>query len=123
MDLHARILECIEHEHGDLLAAAPQLNQDALDIRLRNGVMLTVRYAAADAYSLRWRTGLGSDMAELGIDTAPSHPHLATHPNHLHLADGTVVPDPVTRTDASPEAKVCALVSALAHDPQLGTQA
>ncbi len=85
--------------------------------------MLTVRYAAADAYSLRWRTGPGNDMAELGIDTAPSHPHLATHPNHLHLADGTVVADPVTRTDANPEANVCALIFALAHDPQLGTHA
>ncbi len=123
MDLHTRILERIEREHGDLLAAAPQLNQDALNISLRNGVTLTVRYAAVDAYSLRWRTSPGSDMVELGIDTAPSHPHLATHPNHLHLADGTVVADPVTHTDASPEANVCALVSALVHDPQLGTRA
>ena len=72
MDLHARILECIEHEHGDLLAAAPQLNQDALDIRLRNGVMLTVRYAAADAYSLRWRTSVATKSKASAVRAIPT---------------------------------------------------
>jgi hypothetical protein len=119
MNLHPTILEHVEREHGDALAVPPQLNQDALTIVLRNGVMLTVRYAAPDAYSLRWRTGLGTDAAELGIDTAPTHPQLATSPNHLHRADGSVVADPLTRVDASPEANVSALVAALASDPLL----
>lgn len=123
MNLHPTILEHVEREHGDALAVPPQLNQDALTIVLRNGVMLTVRYAAPDAYSLRWRTGLGTDAAELGIDTAPTHPQLATAPNHLHRADGSVVADPLTRVDASPEANVSALVAALASDPLLGAPA
>jgi len=123
MNLHPIILEHVEHEHADVLAMPPQLNQDALTIVLRNGVMLTVRYAAPDAYSLRWRTGLGADAAELGIDTAPTHPQLATAPNHLHRADGSVVADPLTRVDASPEANVSALVAALASDPLLEAQA
>ena len=123
MNLHPTILEHVEREHGDALAVPPQLNQDALTIVLRNGVMLTVRYAAPDAYSLRWRTGLGTDAAELGIDTAPTHPQLATSPNHLHRADGSVVADPLTRVDASPEANVSALLVALASDPLLGASA
>lgn len=123
MNLHPTILEHVEREHGDALAMPPQLNQDALTIVLRNGVMLTVRYAAPDAYSLRWRTGLGTDAAELGIDTAPTHPQLATSPNHLHRADGSVVADPLTRVDASPEANVSALIAALANDPLLGAPA
>ena len=123
MNLHPTILEHVEREHGDALAMPPQLNQDALTIVLRNGVMLTVRYAAPDAYSLRWRTGLGTDAAELGIDTAPTHPQLATSPNHLHRADASVVADPLTRIDASPEANVSALVAALANDPLLGAPA
>lgn len=123
MNLHQIILDHVAQTHGDLLATAPQLNQDALTIVLRNGVLLTVRYAATDAYSLRWRTGLDADAAELGIDTAPTHQQLATRPNHLHRADGTVVADPLTRIDASPEANVSAVVAALATDPLLGTQA
>ncbi|AMO37680.1 hypothetical protein [Thauera humireducens] len=123
MNLHPAILEHVAHAHGDLLAAPPQLNQDALTIGLRNGVTLTVRYAASDAYSLRWRTGMTDDAAELCIDTAPTHPHLTTAPNHLHCADGAVVADPVTRIDASPEANVSALLVALASDPLLGASA
>jgi hypothetical protein len=90
-----------------------------LTIALRNGALLTVRYAAPDAYSLRWRAGPAPDAPELGIDTALLHPHLATCPNHLHDAGGEVVADPVTRIDASPEANVSALVAALARDPLL----
>ena len=83
---------------------------------LDNGVVLTVRYAAADAYSLRWQGNAG---VELGIDTAPTHPDLATRPNHLHLADGRVVADPLTRPDACPAANLAAVVEALLRDPQL----
>jgi hypothetical protein len=123
MNLHQAIREHILQAHSDLLATPPQLNQDALTIGLRNGVTLTVRYAASDAYSLRWRTGTNSDAVELGIDTAPTHPTLTTAPNHLHRADGSVVADPLTRVDASPEANVSALLAALAADPLLQAQA
>lgn len=119
MNLHSSILEHVEREHVDVLAKPSRLTQDALIIALRNGALLTVRYAAPDAYSLRWRTGPAPDAPELGIDTAPTHPHLATRPNHLHGADGEAVPDPITRIDASPEANVSSLILALADDPLL----
>ncbi|ENO83419.1 hypothetical protein [Thauera linaloolentis] len=120
MNLHPAILEHIEREHADALAAPPQLNQDALTVVLRNGVTLTVRYAAPDAYSLRWNTGPGTP--ETGINTAPVHAHLPTYPNHLLHADGTVAADPITRSDASPEANVGALIAALARDPLLASR-
>ena len=123
MNLHPAILEHVAHAHGDLLAAPPQLNQDALTIGLRNGVALTVRYAASDAYSLRWRTSLHADGAEIGIDTAPTHPALATTPNHLHRADGSVVADPLTRIDRSPEENLARVIEALGSDPQLADHA
>lgn len=115
MSLHAELAAFAEHELGDLLAAPPMPTQDALAFDLSNGVRVIVRYAAPDAYSLRWRVG----EAELGIDTAPTHPALATRPNHLHRADGTVVADPLTRTDASPSANLAAVLRALAADPTL----
>ena len=119
MSLHTELLDYLEREHEDALLTPPQLSQDALTLVLKNGVVLTVRYAATDAYSLRWRTSLHADGAEIGIDTAPTHPQLATTPNHLHRADGSVVADPLTRIDRSPEENLARVIEALIHDPQL----
>jgi hypothetical protein len=119
MKLHAQLIERIEHDFASRLAAPPQTTQDAITLSLDNGVVLTIRYAAADAYSLRW-SGVAGDVAfEAGIDTAPTHPDLATRPNHLHRADGSIVADPLTRTDALPADNVTAVIRALLHDPQL----
>ncbi len=119
MSLHTQLLDYVAREHADRLAAPAQLTQDALTLTLKNGVVLTVRYAAADAYSLRWRTGAETDANELGIDTAPTHPELATAPNHLHCADGRVVADPLTRTDLSPDENLARVLDALGRDPLL----
>ncbi|MBL8375476.1 hypothetical protein [Accumulibacter sp.] len=116
MSCHVELLEAIERDFGARLLTPPQLTQDALTLMLDNGVVLTVRYAAADAYSLRWQGDAG---VELGIDTAPTHPDLATRPNHLHLADGRVVADPLTSPDADPARNVAAVIEALLRDPQL----
>lgn len=119
MSLHPALAATIADDFATSLATPPQLTQDALVLRLTNGVALTVRYAAADAYSLRWRLGDDASAAELGIDTAPCHAGLATRPNHLHLADGRVVADPLTRTDAAPADNVAAVLRAILHDPLL----
>lgn len=121
MNLHATLAAAIADDFAASLAAPPQLTQDALVLQLTNGVTLNVRYAAADAYSLRWQFGEGESAAELGIDTAPCHPDLATRPNHLHLADGRVVADPLTRPDAAPAANLAAVLRALLQDPSLAT--
>lgn len=119
MSPHTELLDYVEREHADALLTPPQLAQDALTLVLKNGVVLTVRYAAADAYSLRWRTSIHADGVELGIDTAPTHPQLATVPNHLHLADGTVVADPLTQQGGAPEHNLARVIEALLRDPQL----
>ena len=123
MSLHTELLDYLEREHEGALLAPPQLSQDALTLVLKNGVVLTVRYAATDAYSLRWRTSLHADGAEIGIDTAPTPPQLATTPNHLHRADGSVVADPLTRIDRSPEENLARVIEALGRDPQLADHA
>lgn len=118
MSLHPELLADIARECVDQLSEPPRLTQDALIVPLANGVTLTVRYAARDAYSLRWQPC--GESGELGIDTAPTHPTLATRPNHLHLADGRVVADPLTRPDAAPLANVRAVMAAILDDPLLG---
>lgn len=119
MSLHTELLAYIEREHAEALLAPPQLAQDGLTLALKNGVVLTVRYAAADAYSLRWRTSLHAEDVELGIDTAPTHPELATAPNHLHRADGSVVADPLTTPARSPQDNLARVIEALGRDPLL----
>lgn len=117
MDLHIALLAHAERQHAADLAMAPQLTQDALTLTLKNGIILSVRYAAPDAYSLRWHSGADRSGAELGIDTAPTHPHLATTPNHLHLPDGRVIADPLTRIGATPEDNLSAVITAILVDP------
>jgi len=53
MRLHLELGTAIEHAFLDDLDGPVEHRQDALIVRLRNGVTLDVRYAAADAYSLR----------------------------------------------------------------------
>lgn len=116
MTLHLELGAVIERDFAEALAAAPEQKQDVLIVRLHNAITLDIRYAAADAYSLRWT----HDGCEAGIDTAPLHRDLATFPNHLHDAAGNLRPDPITRIDAAPDANVRALIRALLDDPALG---
>lgn len=116
MSLHLELGKAIEHAFPDDLDGAVEQRQDALIVRLRNGVTLDVRYAAADAYSLRWIYG----DTESGIDTAPLHRGLATFPNHFHDAANRIVADPITRPDAAPEDNLNRLIRALLDDPMLG---
>ncbi len=119
MSLHPELLALVERDFADHLAAPTRLTQDALALTLTNGVVLTVRYAAADTYSLRWAV----NGAELGIDTAPTHPDLDTRPNHLHLGDGRVVADPLTHLGADPAANLAAVIAAVLVDPLLAAHA
>lgn len=115
MSLNLELGSAVEAAFGDDLAAPVEQKQDALIVRLKNGVTLEVRYAAADAYSLRWTHG----GVESGIDTAPLHRDLATFPNHFHDADGRVAADPITRPDAEPRENLEKLIRALLEDPLL----
>lgn len=123
MSLHPELLAAIERDFGERLAAAPQLTQDALLVTLPGGTTLTVRYAAPDAYSLHWQVAEGAHVHHLGIDTAPTHPTLSTRPNHLHLADGRVVADPLTRPEAAPAVNLATVLRALLDDPLLSSLA
>jgi hypothetical protein len=116
MSLHIELANAIDAAFGNRLAAPVEQKQDALIVHLDNGVALTVRYAATDAYSLRWVCG----NAELGIDTAPLHRELSTFPNHLHDAGGNLRADPLTRPELPPQENLGRLIKALLSDPLLG---
>lgn len=118
MSLHLELGSAIEAAFEDHLDSPVEQKQDAMIVRLKNGVVLNVRYAAPDAYSLRWV--YGESDAESGIDTAPLHPGLASFPNHFHDADGRILADTITRPDASPVDNLHHLIRALLDNPLLG---
>lgn len=118
MSLNFELVSAIETAFGDDLESPVEQKQDALIIRLKNGVMLGVRFATAEAYSLRWIYG----EAESCIDTAPIHHDLATFPNHFHDADGRVMADPITRPGDLPQENLRKLVRALLDNPMLGAE-
>ena len=118
MSLHLELGAVIDASFADELASPVEQKQDAMVVRLSNGVTLHVRYAAPDAYSLRWLYG----DAESGIDTAPLHPGLKTFPNHFHDANARVTADPLTRPDAPPAENVKTVIRALLDDPMLGVK-
>ena len=118
MTLHLALKEEIERRYADVLTGDPELAQDALLLRLENGVALELRFAAADAYAIGWRWG----EAELRIDTAPLHADLATFPNHLHDAEGRLRADPLTRPGREPWDNVRIVIDALLADPLLQSQ-
>lgn len=117
MSLHLELGSMIDTDFDAVLDCPTEQKQDAVIVRLKNGVTVHVRYAATDAYSLRWN----HDGAESGIDTAPLHPDLSSFPNHMHAADGRIVADPITDPDASPADNLQRLIRALLDNPMLGT--
>jgi hypothetical protein len=115
MSIHFTLQTAIAENFAERLATPPQVMQDAILVRLENGIELTIRYAASDAYSLRW-THRGRFF---GIDTAPLHRHLKTFPNHYHDAAGKPHADPITDPADSPEENVSRLIVALLDEPAL----
>jgi hypothetical protein len=118
MSHHLELGAVIDEVFGDDLDTPVVQVQDAMIVRLKNGVTLNVRYAASDAYSLRWSYG----DAESGIDTAPLHLELASFPNHMHEAGGRIIADPITRPDASPQDNLQRLIRVLLDNPMLGVK-
>lgn len=107
--IHLQLAALVEEEFSASLAAAPEQTLDALVVRLAGDLVLTVHYASADAYSLRWRRG----EREAGIDTAPVHSGLATRPNHFHAAGGEILADPLTNPSRAPAENLRTLIRAL----------
>lgn len=114
--LHIEIKEQIESTFDATQLESVTLCRDALELRLSNGVDLTLRIVGPSEYAMSWRWG----EAAMSIDTAPLHDTLRTYPNHLHTPDGQVVDDPVTDIAVNPWHNVCALIGRLLDQPLLG---
>lgn len=113
--LHLELKEAIDLEFAAAIAEPAELCRDAVLVRLPNGVTIEIRVASAEEYSFGWRWG----EAELRIDTAPLHRQVATFPNHLHDAEGRLLPDPITRPGRDPWENVRAVIATLLEDPLL----
>ncbi len=115
MSLHLDIASRIDETYGKRLEGPAEVKLDALIVHLDNGVTLEARIAAPNAYAIAWAWG----EAELRIDTAPVHKDLATFPNHLHAADGSLHHDPLTRCGAAPWDNLSAVIDCVLKDPLL----
>lgn len=115
MMLHLQLKEQIEGHFAAHLDREVRLLQDALQLSLKNGVEVEIRYLEPATYSIHWFYG----EAEFRIDTAPLHLGLKTFPNHLHGSDGNVRSDHLTVCGAEPWRNVCAVMEALIENPGL----
>ncbi len=113
--LHDALKEAIDAQFSESMTEPAELCQDALLVRLHNGVVIELRVASAAEYSIGWRWG----DTELRIDTAPLHPQLSTFPNHLHNDQDQLLPDPLTDPGRDPWDNVRAVIAALIGDPLL----
>ncbi|HEY9380820.1 MAG TPA: DUF6516 family protein [Burkholderiales bacterium] len=112
---HLDLKEKIDAHYADRLDAPVQLAQDALTLRLANGVAVELRFASEQEYAMAWQWG----DAQLKIDTAPLHPDLATFPNHLHDANNSLRADPITQPGRDAWENVRNVIDALLADPLL----
>lgn len=112
--LHNALKEAIDVQFAQAIAEPTERCQDALLVRLGNGVIIELRIANAEEYAITWRWG----DAELRIDTAPLHPQLSTYPNHLHGED-QLLPDPLTHPGRDPWENVSSVITAILGDPLL----
>jgi hypothetical protein len=112
MTIHTQLADAIGQHYGERLTQPPQLTQDALTLAFDSGLLVQLRFANADEYSIQW----SFDGRELRIDTAPLHPGLTSFPNHLHDADGTVRADTLTRPGRAPWENLQAVLDSLLGD-------
>jgi hypothetical protein len=109
MTIHTQLADAIVQHYGERLTQPPQLTQDALTLAFDSGLLVQLRFASAEEYSIHWSRG----EQELRIDTAPLHPQLASFPNHLHDIDGTVRADMLTRPGRAPWENLRAVLDSL----------
>ena len=115
MSMHLDLAARIDAGFGEQLNGPVDIKLDALIAYFSNGVSLEARIADPHAYVIAWAWG----EAELRIDTAPLHRDLATFPNHLHSADGSLHHDPLTLPGAAPWENLQRVITAILADPLL----
>ena len=115
MTLHLELRDAVEARYGDDLAEPVDLRQDAMMLRFGEALEMEVRFAAEDAYSIRWVSG--QDV--LCIDTAPRRDLPAGRGSHLHDHRGRVVPDQLTQPGAAPIDNLSSVIDAVLISPTL----
>ncbi len=113
MNLHLELKDKIETAYGSGPLTSIELKQDALIAQFDTGVAVELRYLSQVEYSIAWVWG----EAEFRIDTAPLHPHLKTHPNHLHDDSGNILDDPLTSPNKTPWDNVQGLLDVIIDKP------
>lgn len=115
MNVHAQLSDAVITRYGERLECAPQQSFDALMLRFDTGLGVELRFASVDEYSIYWQF----QDTEWRIDTAPLYTHLSSFPNHVHAADGSVRPDPLTAPGRPPWENLRVVLDAILENPRL----
>lgn len=93
--MHLIFKEKLEQHYANRMTEPVRLAQDAMMLSFDTGLMMEVRHASNDAFSLIWNWG----DAQLRMDTAPVHMGGATFSSHVHDEEGRVRASPIACSD------------------------
>lgn len=113
--MHLIFKEKLEQHYANRMTEPVRLAQDAMMLSFDTGLMMEVRHASNDAFSLIWNW----DEAELRMDTAPVHMHGATYPSHVHDKDGVVRASPIACAGTDAWHNFSGMLDILLIDPLL----
>ncbi len=113
--LHPALAEHVRQTLGPALATTPEIMQDALRLTLRNGMVVTARFASDSEWSVEWQQG--EKLA--GISTAPVANALTSHHGDETLSATVSAP----RTSAPAENVLTHILNALLAPLDSHTQA
>lgn len=108
----------VEDSCGSDIEGEISAMQDALLLKLRNGVAVELRVLSAEHYCFSWLWG----EALMRIDTAPIPEDSGASKSHFHDADGHRLPDPITVPGDAPEENIRRLLGALIENPLLSSE-
>ena len=98
-----RIMAFLMEKFRGIIVSEPIIIRRRLRVYLDDGSIIDIRYPNNYEYSLHWQ----GKRKIIRIDTAPHHPHLRSHPRHIHLFnEDNVIDDEITSFNLDPTENV-----------------
>lgn len=96
MTVEELALQC-RHGFVGLVSAVSVVHAErTVRVHIRDGSFLDIFVGRTGRYSYHWQASAGPYR----FDNAPHFGDLVSHPHHLHMPDGSVVPSPIRGVSA-----------------------